>query len=91
MKIAVVGSSGYIAQFLIKRLETLDSITKVKKFDREGSDLSYKLELTQAEQFDYSQLDDVNYIVFTAVFLDQTSAQTILTKNVKIEMFKPKN
>lgn len=66
MKIAVVGSSGYIAQFLIKRLETLDSITKVKKFDREGSDLSYKLELTQAEQFDYSQLDDVNYVVFTA-------------------------
>lgn len=65
MKTALVGSSGYIAQYILKRFGDEPEINGVLKLDRNPeSDLF--LDLSEAEKFDYSVLDDVDYIVFTA-------------------------
>lgn len=64
MKIAVVGSSGYIASYLIERFRSESQITSVLRIDR--SDADRKLELLQSENFDYDVLNDVEYVIFTA-------------------------
>ncbi len=65
MKVALVGSSGYIAGFLLERFSREKEIESVLKIDQnENADVF--LDLTEAAKFDYSCLDDVDYIVFTA-------------------------
>lgn len=65
MKTALVGSSGYIAQYILKRFSEEPEIESVLKLDRNPeSDLF--LDLSEAEKFDYGVLDDIYYIVFTA-------------------------
>lgn len=65
MKTALVGSSGYIAQYILKRFSEEPEIESVLKLDRNPkSDLF--LDLSEAEKFDYGVLDDIDYIVFTA-------------------------
>ena len=59
MKIAVVGSSGYIAGYLLKRFENVLKIDKSLEADAD-------LDLEEAEKFDYSVLDDLDYVIFTA-------------------------
>lgn len=59
MKIAIVGSSGYIAGYLFKRFENVLKIDKT-------SNLDVYLDLAEVEKFDYSILDDVDYVIFTA-------------------------
>lgn len=65
MRIALVGSSGYIAEFLLKRFAEESEIESVLKLDRNSSSDAY-LDLAEAERFDYALLDDIDYIVFTA-------------------------
>ena len=65
MKTALVGSSGYIADFILKRFVKEQDIELVLKIDRnETADVL--LDLSEAENFDYNLLDDIDYVVFTA-------------------------
>ena len=62
MNIAIVGSGGYIAQFLIERLKKNNNIVRIgrtKNFD-------YDVDLSNPESFDYSVLNDIDFLVFTA-------------------------
>ena len=65
MKTALVGSSGYIASFILKRFAAEPVIESVLKIDRNGDADAY-LNLAEAEKFNYAMLDDIDYIVFTA-------------------------
>lgn len=65
MNVAIVGSSGYIAGFLLKKFEQEASIEKVLKIDQNETADVY-LNLLEAEKFDYDQLNDIDFIVFTA-------------------------
>lgn len=65
MNVAIVGSSGYIAGFLLKRFEQEESIQKVLKIDQNENADAY-LNLLEAEKFNYDQLNDIDLIVFTA-------------------------
>lgn len=65
MNIAIVGSSGYIAGFLIKRFETDSDIKTILKIDQTPEADSY-LNLAEAEKYDYKNLDSIDYIVLTA-------------------------
>ena len=65
MRIALVGSSGYIAEYLLKRFEEEPKIETILRIDR-TPDADAHLDLAEAEQFDYSLLDGMDYIVFTA-------------------------
>lgn len=65
MNVAIIGSSGYISGYLIDSFGKQKNINKMVKIDR--SELAdYYLDLSQAEVFDYSVLDNVDYIIFTA-------------------------
>lgn len=65
MKTALVGSSGYIAQFILKRFSEEEEIESVLKIDRNEKADAY-LDLSEAEKFDYTVLDDIDYVLFTA-------------------------
>lgn len=65
MKTALVGSSGYIARFIRKRLAEESEIESVLRIDRKNDTDAY-LNLSEADQFDYSILNDIDYVVFTA-------------------------
>jgi dTDP-4-dehydrorhamnose reductase len=64
MKIAIVGSTGYIASYLVDQLQKQKEITSILKIDR--SNTEHKLELLRADEFDYDLLNDVEYVIFTA-------------------------
>lgn len=59
MKTAIVGSSGYIAGYLLKRFENVLKIDQTPEADAH-------LNLAEAEKFDYSVLEGVDYVIFTA-------------------------
>lgn len=65
VNVAVVGSSGYIASAIIRRMEQEDSIGSVIKIGRTGDADAY-LELADARKFDYQILESVDLVVFTA-------------------------
>ena len=65
MNVALVGSTGYIAGYLIKRFEKNSSIEKILKIDC-TDDADEYLNLQEAEKFDYDRLKDIDFIVFTA-------------------------
>lgn len=65
MKTALVGSSGYIAQFILNRFAEESEIESVLKIDRDEKADAY-LNLSEAERFDCAVLNDVDYVVFTA-------------------------
>ena len=65
MKTALVGSSGYIAEYILKRFEVEDAIESVLKIDCNASADEY-LNLAEAEKFNYDVLDEIDYVVFTA-------------------------
>ncbi len=65
MNVAVVGSSGYIAGYIIKRFEKIAGIEKILKLDK-TSEADVILDLAMAEQFNYSLLDEIDYVVMTA-------------------------
>lgn len=65
MKAAIVGSSGYIAQYILNRFSEEPDIESILAIDRteEADEL---LDLSKAEDFKYDVLNDIDYIVFTA-------------------------
>lgn len=65
LRTALVGSSGYIAEFILKRFNVEAEIESVLKLDRNDKSDAY-LDLADAGNFNYSLLDDVEYVVFTA-------------------------
>ncbi len=65
LNVAIVGSEGYIAQFLLKRLQTEKSVESVLKIDKSDNADVY-LDLEHSEKFDYMCLDQIDYIIFTA-------------------------
>lgn len=64
MKIAIIGSSGYIASFLMERFCGMKD-TEILRIDQ-TKDADLFLDLLNAEVFDYSALNDVDYVIFTA-------------------------
>ena len=65
MKIALVGSSGYIAGFLLDRCKEEGNIDDILKIDQSGSK-DVVLNLLDPEKFDYSLLDSIDYVIFMA-------------------------
>ena len=65
MKLALVGSSGYISSFLVKEFEKMYDVTQVLKIDQ-TEEADVKLNLLHAENFNYNLLRDVDYVIFTA-------------------------
>lgn len=65
MNVALVGSSGYIAGFLLDKFSKEQNIDKILKIGK--SELAdVHLDLLAPEKFDYSVLDSIDYVVFTA-------------------------
>lgn len=65
MKIAIVGSSGYIASHLMKAFTTQIPDSEIVKIDM-TNDADLKLQLTTPAEFDYNQITSLDYIIFTA-------------------------
>lgn len=65
LKTALVGSSGYIAEYILNRFAAEPEIESVLKLDRNDKADAF-IDLSEAEKFDYSLLDDIDYVVFTA-------------------------
>lgn len=65
MKVALVGSSGYISSFIIERLISESNVESILKIDcTKNSDIY--LDLSTAEKFDYSVLNCIDFVIFTA-------------------------
>ncbi len=65
MKIGIVGSDGYIAGYLLSHYQNKDYIEEILCIDK--SDRADRfLDLVHPEAFDYSALDSLDYIIFTA-------------------------
>ncbi len=65
MNIAIIGSSGYIAKFLIDRLEKEPYVQKILKIDQ-NVQADVHLNLQEYEKFNYEILNDIDYVIFTA-------------------------
>lgn len=65
MKVAIVGSSGYIAGYLLKRFAEEKKIERIIKIDQ-TYDADIFLNLQCPQEFDYSLMDDIDFIIFTA-------------------------
>lgn len=65
MKIAIVGSSGYIAKHLMKAFTTQIPDCEIVKIDMVG-DVDLSLQLTSPEEFEYDKLKGIDYVIFTA-------------------------
>lgn len=65
MKIAIVGSSGYIAGYLLKRFQEDPEVEAILRIDQVG-EIDVSLNLLHPEEFDDATLEDVDAVVFTA-------------------------
>ena len=65
MKVALVGSSGYIAEFILRRFSELTEIESVLKIDK-NRDADAFLDLSSPKLFKYEILSDIDLVVFTA-------------------------
>lgn len=63
MKTALVGNDGYISGFILNHFsEERQQILKIGK----NNSADVYLDLKEAEKFNYSSLDDIEYVIFTA-------------------------
>ena len=85
MRVAIVGSSGYIAGFLIQRFNNMPNIESVLKIDK-TDDADVYLDLQEAEKFDYSVLTNVDYVILTAAISgpDQCAANFDLCWSINV-------
>ena len=85
LKTALVGSSGYIAEFITQRFNKERDIESILKIDREDK-ADVFLELSEAEKFDYELLNDIDYIVFTAAISgpDQCAGEYDISWNINV-------
>lgn len=65
MNIAIVGSSGYIAKFLINRFNNEKIADRILKIDQ-TDDADEYLNLLEPQNFNYESLNDIDFVVFTA-------------------------
>lgn len=65
MRVAVVGDTGYIAGYLLRRLQEELFIKKIIKIGR-GKETDIYLDLFIPEKMDYSLLDTIDIVIFTA-------------------------
>ena len=65
MKTALVGHSGYIANFILDRLTAEEESGPVLKIGRNAASDVF-LDLSDAARFDYSVLDSIDFVIFTA-------------------------
>ncbi len=65
MKIAIVGSSGYIAKHLMKAFSEQLSGCEIVKIDMVG-EVDIPLQLTVPSEFEYDKLKGIDYVIFTA-------------------------
>lgn len=65
MKIAIVGSSGYIAKHLMTAFTSRLANCELVKIDMIG-DVDLPLQLTMPAEFDYDKLKGIDYVIFTA-------------------------
>lgn len=65
MKIAIVGHSGYIGKYLLKRFESDIEIESILKLGRSTNSDEF-LDLAMAESFNYAILNEIDYIILTA-------------------------
>ena len=65
MRVAIVGSSGYISKFLIQKFSELRDSVSLIKIGR-SSDADFFLDLNNANDFCFNVLNEVDYIIFTA-------------------------
>ena len=65
LKIALVGSSGYLAHYILNRFAVEHDVEVVLKIDK-GISSDVYIDLSEAEMFNYNVLYDIDYIVFTA-------------------------
>lgn len=76
MNVAITGSSGYIAGFLLDSLKMESGVERIIRISSSvGAD--FYLDLQEAEKFDYSVLENIDIIIFTAAISgpDQCAAQ----------------
>lgn len=85
MNIAVVGSSGYIAGFLLKRLNSEAHVDRILKIDQTTAADVY-LNLQEPYKFNYDCLDGIDYIIFTAAISgpDQCAADFSFCWNINV-------
>lgn len=85
LKTALVGSSGYIAEFILQRFIKERDIESILKIDRNDK-ADVFLELSEAEKFDYELLNDIDYIVFTAAISgpDQCAREYDISWNINV-------
>ncbi len=65
MKVAIVGSSGYIARYIINCLKEKSKIDSIIRIDKTG-EIDAVFDLVNPLVFDYGILNDVDYVIFTA-------------------------
>jgi len=65
MKIAIVGSSGYIARFLLEHLKQERSVKKLLTIDV-TEEAEKHLDLRKPQEFEYQCLEEIDYVIFTA-------------------------
>lgn len=85
MKIAIVGSSGYIAGFLLKRFEEEECIESILEIDQTQG-MACRMNLLKPKEFDYSVLNDIDYVIFTAAVSgpDQCASDFELCWNINV-------
>ena len=65
MKIAIVGHSGYIGKYLVKYFERDAEIKSILRLSRSSNSDRF-LDLSEAEKFDYTVLDGIDYVILTS-------------------------
>lgn len=82
MKVAIVGTHGYISTFLLANFPQSIEIIKIGL----SIDNDWILDLNLADRFDYDLLDDVDYVIFTAAISspDLCAQKTDLCWNVNV-------
>jgi dTDP-4-dehydrorhamnose reductase len=87
MKIAIVGSEGYIAGHLIRSLLKQNDVEELVKIDQCQSEDVIFMNLLEPEQFSYDILDNVDYVIFTAAISgpDQCAKQYDFCKKVNVD------
>ena len=75
MKIAVIGGSGYIAQYLKRFLKKKDSDIELLSIGRSREDI-LRLDLSKPEEFDYQKLNHVDYVIFAAAISSPDLCET---------------
>jgi len=63
-KIALIGSTGYIGQEIVKTL--IDTVYCILQIDKQSTQEILHLDLNHPERFNYKQLSECQFVIFTA-------------------------